>query len=44
MLVVGDKEMEAGQVALRLRNGDNPGPIALEEFIQKALEETEQKI
>lgn len=36
MLVVGDKEMEAGQVALRLRNGENPGPIDLQAFIQQA--------
>jgi threonyl-tRNA synthetase len=44
MLVVGDKEMEAGEVALRLRNGENPGPVALESFIAKALDEVEQKI
>jgi len=43
MLVVGDKEMEAGQVALRLRNGENPGPVALEAFMQQALEEIEKK-
>jgi threonyl-tRNA synthetase len=36
MLVVGDKEMEQGQVALRLRSGENPGPISLEEFIARA--------
>jgi threonyl-tRNA synthetase len=39
MLVVGDKEMEQGQVALRLRNGENPGPISLEDFIAKAEKE-----
>jgi len=33
MLIIGDKEMEAGQVALRLRSGDNPGPMAVEDFI-----------
>ncbi len=44
MLVVGDKEMEAGQVALRLRNGENPGPIALESFIERALDEVEKKV
>lgn len=43
MLVVGDKEEEAGQVALRLRNGDNPGPMPLQEFIAKALDEVEKK-
>ena len=36
MLVVGDKEMENDQVALRLRNGDNPGPISLMDFISRA--------
>ena len=36
MLVVGDKEMESGQVALRLRNGENPGPMSLEEFLARA--------
>jgi threonyl-tRNA synthetase len=39
MLVVGDKEMQSGQVALRLRSGENPGPMALEAFIQKAQED-----
>src|SRR5450759_5014844 len=28
MLVVGDKEMENTQVALRLRGGENPGPVS----------------
>ncbi len=27
MLVVGDKEMEQNGVALRLRSGENPGPM-----------------
>ena len=44
MLVVGDKEMEAGQVALRLRNGENPGPVALADFINKALDDVAKKI
>lgn len=39
MLVVGDKEMEQGQVALRLRSGENPGPMALEAFLAKAYED-----
>jgi len=43
MLVVGDKEAEAGEVALRLRNGENPGPMALEAFIAKALEDVKSK-
>jgi threonyl-tRNA synthetase len=40
MLVVGDKEMESNQVAVRLRNNENPGPMSLEAFsdlIQKDI-------
>jgi threonyl-tRNA synthetase len=33
MLVVGDKEAEAGAVAVRLRSGENLGPRPLAEFI-----------
>ena len=29
MLVIGDKEVENNQVALRLRSGENPGPIPI---------------
>jgi threonyl-tRNA synthetase len=36
MLVVGDKEQESNQVALRLRNGENPGPIATSQFVERA--------
>ncbi len=32
MLVIGDNEQADGKVALRLRNGENPGPMTLEEF------------
>ena len=41
MLVVGDKEVEQGQVALRLRSGENPGPMALEAFLERARQEIE---
>ena len=41
MLVVGDKEMADDQVALRLRGGENPGPISVEAFITRAKEEIE---
>ena len=44
MLVVGDKEMEQSQVALRLRGGENPGPISLEAFLARARQEIEQGI
>jgi threonyl-tRNA synthetase len=36
MLVIGDRETEAGEVALRLRNGENPGSMSIEEFISRA--------
>jgi threonyl-tRNA synthetase len=41
MLVVGDREMEDNNVALRLRSGENPGPMSLEAFIQKARQDVE---
>jgi threonyl-tRNA synthetase len=43
MLVVGDKEMEQNQVALRLRSGENPGPMALESFLELAKQESQNK-
>ncbi len=39
MLVVGDKEAEAGAVALRLRNGENPGPVPVADFIARAKQD-----
>ena len=44
MLVVGDKEMEENQVALRLRSGENPGTISVEEFIKLAENEINNKL
>jgi threonyl-tRNA synthetase len=41
MLVVGDKELEAEQVALRLRSGDNPGPMSIADFIAHAEKDIE---
>ena len=43
MLVIGDKEMESGQVALRERSGANPGAIALSQFIEKAKADIQSK-
>jgi len=42
MLVIGDREMEAGQVNLRQRDGDVPGAMLVDEFMalaQKAVVE-----
>jgi len=36
MLVVGDKEVESGTVAVRLRSGKNLGPMSLEAFLELA--------
>lgn len=44
MLVIGDKEQEEGKVALRLRNGENPGPMSLEDFIARARQEIAEKV
>ena len=44
MLVVGDKEIENGQVALRLRSGEIPGALTLSEFLAFAQNEIAEKI
>jgi len=44
MLVVGDKEMEAGKVAVRSRRGEDLGSMAVEDFITLASEEIAGKI
>ncbi len=44
MLVIGDKEIENDQVALRVRNGENPGPMSLSDFIDRANDDIERKI
>ena len=36
MLVVGDREVEDGTAAVRLRSGENPGAMAVEEFLALA--------
>ncbi len=43
MLVVGDKEMQAGEVAVRSRTAGDLGPIALQAFIGKAREEKDNR-
>ncbi len=43
MLVIGDKEMESDQVALRERSGENPGAMPLADFIQQAKSDIESK-
>ena len=36
MLIVGDREMTNGTVALRLRTGEDKGPVAVDDFIAQA--------
>ncbi|MEA4812528.1 MAG: threonine--tRNA ligase [Anaerolineaceae bacterium] len=44
MLVIGDREMEAGQVALRRRSGENPGAMSVDDFLGLALREVAEKV
>jgi threonyl-tRNA synthetase len=44
MLVVGDKEAEQGQVALRMRSGENPGAVSVESFLEQALREIKEGV
>jgi threonyl-tRNA synthetase len=44
MLVIGDREMQEGQVALRRRSGENPGPMSVEAFQALALSEIAAKL
>ena len=43
MLVIGDREAEAGAVAVRTRTGEELGAMTAEEFIAKALVEIATK-
>lgn len=44
MLVIGDKEIEAGAVALRMRNGENPGPMPVVDFLARVHDDLEKGI
>ena len=39
MLVIGDREVEAGQLAVRLRSGEDLGALSVEAFRERALSE-----
>jgi threonyl-tRNA synthetase len=43
MLIVGEREKEKGEVALRLRTEEDLGPRPLEEFISFVKEKVEKK-
>jgi threonyl-tRNA synthetase len=43
MLVIGDREMEAGQVNLRMRDGNVPGAMSVGAFIALAQDAVAEK-
>jgi threonyl-tRNA synthetase len=43
MLVVGDKEVAEGSVAVRARTGGDQGSRPLDEFVRDAVLETQKK-
>jgi len=43
MLIVGDREMEGGAVAVRLRTGEDLGPRSINDFIQMAQKVVAEK-
>ena len=44
MLVIGDKEVEKGEVAVRSRKEGDLGPMALDKFMEKILNEVNDKV
>ncbi|HWQ03769.1 MAG TPA: threonine--tRNA ligase [Longilinea sp.] len=44
MLVVGDKEAQDEAVALRMRNGENPGAMPLADFLARAKNDIEEGV
>jgi threonyl-tRNA synthetase len=43
MLVVGDRESQSGQVALRLRNAGDRGAMSLDAFLERARQAVESR-
>ncbi len=43
LLVVGDKEMENGEIAIRTRSGEDLGKMSVEGFIEKLAEEVNSR-
>jgi threonyl-tRNA synthetase len=44
MLIVGDREAQAGEVSVRLRTEENLGAMPVDQFLDRALEEIENHI
>ncbi len=43
LLVVGDKEMEAGEISIRTRSGEDLGKMSVDDFIAKLSEEVKTR-
>jgi threonyl-tRNA synthetase len=43
MLVIGDKEAEAGKVALRLRSGKDLGALSVDEVVARIAQEVDTR-
>jgi threonyl-tRNA synthetase len=43
LLVVGDREIENGHVAVRARNGDDLGSMSIDDFSELLAKEVEKK-
>jgi threonyl-tRNA synthetase len=43
LLVVGDREREAGQVAVRTRSGEDLGAMTLAAFLERLRKDEEKK-
>ncbi|TPH12918.1 threonine--tRNA ligase [Litorilituus lipolyticus] len=43
LLVVGDKEMEAGEIAIRTRSGEDLGKMSIEDFVVKLTDEVNNR-
>jgi threonyl-tRNA synthetase len=43
LLVVGDKEVESGSVAVRTRSGEDLGTLSVDAFIEKITGEVTRK-
>ena len=43
MLVIGDREIEAGAAAVRLRSGDDLGAVPVDEIVSRITDEVEAK-
>jgi threonyl-tRNA synthetase len=44
MLVVGDREIEAGAVAVRLRSEENLGKLSIDQFLERARGDIESRV